>query len=168
MPEMRIIGPSVNARDECEAVLRTLPAWFGIEEALLMYARDSTRLPTFAATDAAGICGFVSLQEHFPQAWEVHCIAIRADARNRGIGKALLMQAEHWLIERGVEVLQVKTIAATKDSPPYAETRAFYARLGFVPLEVFPELWAPHNPCLQLVKFLGWRQRSSADHGSVH
>jgi hypothetical protein len=26
--------------------------------------------------------------------------------------------------------------------------------MGFTPLEVFPELWSPNNPCLQLVKFL--------------
>jgi hypothetical protein len=33
----------------------------------------------------------------------------------------------------------------------------FYYAMGFKPLEVFPELWAPHNPCLQLVKFIGRR-----------
>jgi hypothetical protein len=38
-------------------VLRTLPKWFGIEDALLMFVDDSTKMPTFA------------LEEVFPQLW---------------------------------------------------------------------------------------------------
>ena len=30
----------------------------------------------------------------------------------------------------------------------------FYRSMGFAPLEVFPELWDPWNPCLTLVKIL--------------
>ena len=151
---MRIVGPQLRAAAACEAVLRTLPDWFGIEEALLKYAADSERLPTFAIENDAVIDGFLTLREHFPQSWEVHCIAVRAAGRNRGYGTALLAHAEGWLIDRGVAVLQVKTIAPTKSHAPYAETRRFYESTGFLPLEIFPELWAPHNPCLQLVKFL--------------
>ena len=81
-------------------------------------------------------------------------MAVKADARRQGHGRALLRHAEAWLVERDVEVLQVKTIAMTKDHAPYAETREYYYSMGFTPLEIFPELWAPHNPCLQLVKFL--------------
>lgn len=36
----------------------------------------------------------------------------------------------------------------------YAETRAFYRARGYTPLEVFPTLWSPRNPALQLVKVL--------------
>ncbi|HEX2540008.1 MAG TPA: GNAT family N-acetyltransferase [Caldimonas sp.] len=150
---MQIVGPELNERAQCEEVLRSLPMWFGIEDALLMYADDTVRLPTFAAVDAR-VLGFVSLMEHFPHAWEIHCIAVRAEARNGGHGRALMAHAERWLLDRGARLLQVKTVAATSPSPAYAETREFYARLGFTPLEVFPLLWAPQNPCLQLVKSL--------------
>ncbi len=150
-----IVGPELRHAAQCEAVLRSLPAWFGIEEALMRYARESAELPTFATVDASGITGFVTLREHFPQAWEVHCIAIHAEARGRGLGRALIEHAEDWLGQRGAQVLQVKTIAMTKKSAAYDETRRFYARMGFIPLEIFPDLWAPHNPCLQLVKMLG-------------
>jgi GNAT superfamily N-acetyltransferase len=151
---LRIVGPELDARRECEAVLRSLPAWFGIEEALLGYVADTTRLPTFAVRREGGLEGFVTLREHFPKAWEVHCMAVRADARRLGHGRRLLEHAEAWLVARDVEVLQVKTIAMTKDHRPYAETREYYYAMGFTPLEIFPALWAPHNPCLQLVKFL--------------
>ena len=51
---MDIIGPGVDRETECEAILRTLPKWFGIEPALRMYARDSATMPTFALVDEDG------------------------------------------------------------------------------------------------------------------
>jgi GNAT superfamily N-acetyltransferase len=151
---LRIDGPELDARVECESVLRSLPAWFGIEDALVRYVADTVRLPTFAVRRGTEIEGFLTLREHFPKAWEVHCMAVRARARRHGHGRALLSHAEAWLAERKVEVLQVKTIAMTKESRSYAETREYYYAMGFIPLEVFQELWSPNNPCLQLVKFL--------------
>jgi len=151
---MRVLGPSLDRPAECEAILRSLPYWFGIEESLRMYARDSSRMPTFAVELEARLAGFVSLRQHFEQSWEVHCIAIAAQARGRGLGTRLLRHAENWLKAQGVRFLQVKTIAATKADEHYAETRAFYLARGYTPLEVFPALWTPGNPALQLVKVL--------------
>ena len=51
----RILGLKLDATAQCEAVLHSLPVWFGTEEALRMYARDSAVLPTFAvATGGEG------------------------------------------------------------------------------------------------------------------
>ena len=159
---MHIIGPTLNDRTACEAVLRSLPKWFGIEEALVMYADDTLWFPTFAAVEGEGeregqrqrILGFVSLREHFPQAWEIHCIAVHAASRNAGCGRVLVAHAESWLIARGVSVLQVKTVAESSPLKAYWQTGQFYKHVGFQPLEIFPALWSPVNPCLQLVKFL--------------
>jgi len=149
-----IIGPELNREDDCEAILRSLPKWFGIEKALQMYVRDSSQLPSFGFESGKQLGGFISLKEHFPRAWEVHCIAVSARERNRGIGTKLLEHAESWLVSQGVRFLQIKTIADTSPDPYYAETREFYLRKGYEPIEVFPELWAPTNPALQLVKHL--------------
>ena len=151
---MEIIGPKLERAGDCEAVLRSLPMWFGIERALLMYARDSATMPTFALSDGPHLGGFLTLREHFPEAWDIHCVAVRADARGQGHGSRLLAHAEAWLKERGVRFLQVKTVAATSSSREYAETREFYRHRGFTPIEVFPTLWDPHNPALQLIKVL--------------
>ena len=151
---MNIIGPGVDRQSECEVVLRTLPKWFGIEPALLMYARDSAIMPTFAIVEESRLVGFLTLQEHFANAWELHCLAIRAEARGQGHGSRLLSHAEAWLLAKGVRFLQVKTVAPTSSSLAYAETREFYARRGFVPLEIFPTLWDAHNPALQCIKAL--------------
>jgi GNAT superfamily N-acetyltransferase len=112
-----IVGPELKRASECEAVLRSLPMWFGIEHALLMYARDSAVMPTFALADGPILAGFLTLREHFPDAWDIHCIAIRADARGQGHGSRLLAHAEAWLKDRGVRFLQVKTVAETSPDP---------------------------------------------------
>lgn len=152
---MLILGPKLDRANECEEILRSLPKWFGIEESLQMFVRDSKLVPGFGFESNSKLTGFISLKEHFPHAWEVHCIAVMATDRNKGIGTKLLDRAESWLASKGVQFLQIKTIADTSSDPYYAETREFYIRKGYEPIEVFSDLWAPTNPALQLVKYLG-------------
>jgi GNAT superfamily N-acetyltransferase len=151
---MEIIGPDLDRTVDCEAVLRSLPMWFGIERALLMYVRDTAVMPTFALAEGPNLVGFLTLREHFPEAWDIHCVAVHANTRGQGYGSRLLAHAEAWLLSRGVRFLQVKTVAATSPSKAYAETRRFYDRRGFSPIEVFPTLWDPRNPALQYMKVL--------------
>ena len=151
---MKLEGPRSDVAHEAERVLRTLPRWFGIESALLEYVRDTERHPTFIAKDDERVIGFITVREHFPRAWEVHCLAVQVELRNKGIGRALHEHVERWLAQRGVLFLQVKTIAATHPSPEYAQSRAFYAAIGYTPLEVFPLFWEAGLPVLQLVKSL--------------
>lgn len=151
---MNIIGPTLQREQEIEAILRSLPRWFGIEKALLMYVADSAKKPTFAAEIEDELAGFITLTRHFPESWEVHCIAVAAHHRNAGIGSPLLAHAERFAESQGARFLQVKTVAHTSPSPEYAETRRFYEARGFAPLEIFPELWNPRNPALQLVRLL--------------
>lgn len=149
---MNILGPQLQLEAECESVLRSLPMWFGIEEALIMYVKDTALYPSFAIRKESRIVGFITLLQHFPESWEVHCMAVSAEARRSGLGSMLLRHAERWLVQQGAKYLQVKTVAHTSPSEEYAETREFYAAKGFTPLEVFPTLWSPRNPALQLVK----------------
>ena len=150
---MRILGPEPRSASHCERILRTLPRWFGMEESLLEYAADSERFPTFIAQEHAPVA-FLTVREHFPESWEVHCIAVQASHRGQGIGRKLHEHVESWLQAHGVRHLQVKTLAASHPSPEYEQTRHFYTRLGYSPLEVFPTLWGPSLPVLQLVKAL--------------
>ena len=151
---MAIVAASRGREGECERVLRSLPQWFGIEESLQAYARDAGTLPTFVSEAGGGVDGFITLQRHFETAFEVHCLAVHADSRGTGIGRALLAHASAWAVAQGGRFLQVKTLAAGHPSAAYAETRAFYERAGFVPLEVFATLWSTAHPCLQLIKVL--------------
>ena len=149
---MKVIGPSLKRGSDCEAILRTLPEWFGIEESLQMYVRDSGSFPTFAVEESSNLLGFVSLRKHYEESWEVHCIAVSASYRNRGVGTVLLEHAEAWLAARGACFLQIKTISGSSSDPNYAQTRRFYLARGYTPIEEFPDLWGPTNPVLQLIK----------------
>jgi coenzyme F420-0:L-glutamate ligase / coenzyme F420-1:gamma-L-glutamate ligase len=131
-----------------ELVLRDLPEWFGIDEATQSYIDAAASRTTFAVGDA----GFLCLERHFPQTAEISVLGVRRDAHRQGIGRSLVRGAEAWCAANGVDYLQVKTLAHTKDDANYARTRAFYEAVGFTPLEIFPELWDARNPALQLVK----------------
>jgi coenzyme F420-0:L-glutamate ligase/coenzyme F420-1:gamma-L-glutamate ligase len=131
-----------------ELVLRDLPEWFGIEAATQSYVDAAATLTTFAVGDS----GFLCLVRHFPATAEIWVMGVRRAAHRQGIGRRLVRAAEAWCAANGVDYLQVKTLAHTKDDANYARTRAFYEAVGFTPLEIFPELWDPRNPALQLVK----------------
>ncbi len=154
---VQISGPALAPAAHAERILRSLPRWFGIEQALLQYAADSNRYPTFLAEEGEPV-GFITVREHFPSSWEVHCVAVHASHRGKGVGRQLHARTEAWLAGQDARFLQVKTLAASHPSPEYAETRRFYEAMGYTPLEVFPTLWGPKLPVLQLVKSLSLRQ----------
>lgn len=151
---MEISLARVSVARECEAILRSLPAWFGIEDNIVQYAADADAYSTLLVRDGAGLLAFVTVRQHFEPSFEVHCMAVNASHRHRGLGHAILQAAEYWARSRGGKFMQVKTLSPSHPSPEYAETRAFYAKAGYTPLEEFPLLWSKSNPCLQLVKAL--------------
>ena len=152
---IQIEGPTVHAREACDSILRSLPQWFGIESAIVDYVLDTERLPTFVLRLDGEVVAFLTLKEHFSHSWEVHCIAVAASRRNRGLGRALLTHAEGWASTQGAKWLQVKTLSSSHPSPEYAETRAFYERMGFEPFQELPTLWDEANPCLLMIKVAG-------------
>jgi len=151
---VNIIRTAMSIEPQAERILRSLPQWFGLEESLRDYVRDTSLHPTFIATVDDTVRGFITVKQHFPASAEIHCIAVEAPVRGQGVGQALVRHAQAWAVDRGVRFLHVKTLAESHPSPAYAQTRAFYLGMGFVPLEVFPDLWSPQNPCLQMIKQL--------------
>jgi ribosomal protein S18 acetylase RimI-like enzyme len=147
-------GPSLGTSCLCEPVLRALPQWFGIEEANVQYLKDIEELPTFLAELDGRVVGFLTLREHNEYAAELHVIGVHPALHRQGIGRALLAEAERYLGGRGIEYLQVKTLSPSHPDEGYARTRAFYSSLGFRPLEEFPDLWGPQNPCLLMIRRL--------------
>ncbi len=149
-----IEGPYLGKAAVCEPILRSLPAWFGIEEAIVHYVGEIERLPTFLAGNSDGVVGFVSLKQHNPSSAEVYVMAVRPEVHRQGVGRALIEQSQEWLRGRGVEYLQVKTLGPSHPDAGYAKTRAFYTAVGFRPLEELTELWDERNPCLIMVRRL--------------
>jgi predicted enzyme related to lactoylglutathione lyase/GNAT superfamily N-acetyltransferase len=139
----------------CRSILEALPAWFGIAEAIETYAREVEALPVFAALDGDERVGLISIREHTAYAAEIHVLGVLPGHHRRGLGKRLLGAAERFALQRGLRFLTVKTLSPAREDAAYARTRAFYRAMGFVPLEEFPTLWGPANPCLLMAKSVG-------------
>lgn len=137
--------------DAVDRILRSLPDWFGIEEAILEYVKGAAHLDSFLAVVGGKITGVALVNRHFPESAELALIAVQASSRGSGIGTALMGAVEEALISVGCRLLQVHTVASSFDNDAYAQTRAFYRRSGFMPLQEFQHIdW--DGPTLVLVK----------------
>lgn len=152
--EFTLHGPLLGQSSVCAPILRTLPEWFGIEEATRQYILDVEGMPTFLAVADGQVAGFLTFRQHSQYTAEIHVMGVHPQAHRRGVGRALIQAVEAHLRAQGIEYLQVKTLSPAHPDKNYAKTRAFYRAMGFRPLEEFPDLWGEQNPCLQMIKGL--------------
>jgi len=138
----------------CESILRSLPEWFGIEEAIVSYRQDIEAMDSYVAESAGEIVGFITLNIHNEYSAEIQVMAVSEAHHRAGVGRGLVEYSEQILRDRSLEYLQVKTLGPSRPNEHYERTRAFYADLGFRPLEE-NHLWGEANPCLMMVKHLG-------------
>lgn len=138
----------------CEAILRALPGWFGIEPSIVQYVRDVQQMETIIAEGPdGGVSGFLTLKVHNAWTAEIQVMAVRPGEQRSGFGRALVERAVEMLRARGFEYLQVKTLGPSRPCAEYELTRDFYAAVRFRPLEE-NQLWGEVNPCLILVRHL--------------
>jgi GNAT superfamily N-acetyltransferase len=154
LPNVSILPPATGLAAACEPILRSLPAWFGIEESIMEYVEAIEQMPTVLAMHQDQAIGFMTIEQHFPGSAELHVLAIRPEWHRKGVGRALLHASESHARRMGARFLQVKTISARQECAAYAETRKWYEAVGFVPLTEFPTLWGEDGPCLQMIKVL--------------
>lgn len=136
----------------CEKILRSLPAWFGIESAIVDYIKDVSSMPMLVAYDEETPTGFLALNYHNKFTAEIHVMGILPNYHRKGIGKKLVSEAENILTKEGFKFLSVKTLSESRPNKEYDLTRKFYFDVGFIPVEEFKTLWGEHNPCLLLIK----------------
>jgi ribosomal protein S18 acetylase RimI-like enzyme len=149
-----ITGPLQNQSSVCVPILRNLPEWFGIEEAILDYEREIEQLPTFVAQTDGNVVGFLSLKQQNLFSAEILVMAVHPEAQRSGIGRALVAAAENHVRLLGIEYMQVKTLGPSRPDEGYARTRAFYEAIGYRPLEELTKIWDEQNPCLIMIKSL--------------
>ena len=148
---IRLMRP--DEADLCEAILRDLPNWFGIEESIVQYGKDISSMETYVADLGETVGGFLTLAQHNPHTAEIHVIATRPQYHRQGLGRALVAYAEQALKQRGTSYLEVKTVGPSRACEYYRRTRAFYVAMGFCPVEE-NKLWGEANPCLIMIKHL--------------
>lgn len=152
MVDIDLVSDAVERRAVCATVLQALPDWFEIDEAREAYIAGVEASPFYVAKERGRAVGFLQLMHHNDWSTEVHVMGVLPAWHRMGIGRALIERATQVARQAGHGYLTVKTLAPSHPDRHYAATRAFYAALGFQPLEVVPTLWGSANPCLLMVK----------------
>ena len=141
-------------RAVAETILRALPDWFGIEEALVGYVEAANAMPTATAWIVDQAVGFASMEQATSVTIDVHVIGVLPEYHDQGIGTLLMEVLENRARLEGARFLTVKTLSSSYPDPFYDRTRHFYEAVGFAPLAELPEHWGPENPCLLMGKVL--------------
>jgi GNAT superfamily N-acetyltransferase len=145
---MNTVRPLDHERDPeaCDAIIASLPAWFGMEEGIQNCARDVRAQAGLVSEADVRVRGFLTYVRHSPATAEVTWMGVYADERRRGIGTALLDELVSRLSASGARLLLVQTLSDRTDpGPEYAATRAFYLARGFRPAAEL-DLYGPENP----------------------
>lgn len=138
--------------DDVARLLATVPEWFGQPEANAEYIEAARSKETWTVRDQQGrVAGVTLLDHHFPHVTEIHLTVVDRAVHGSGIGSAMLTAVESDALQRGVRLLEVKTLGASHPDEGYARTRHFYEKCGFLALEE-TDLWGEDTPCLIMVK----------------
>ena len=152
---MEIVEIQAEKGAVCDRILRALPDWFGIEQAIVDYVASVAELPMLGCRTKGAegdVVGFLSLKPHNEATVEMYVLGVLPERHRRGIGRALVDAADHHAGARGFRFLTVKTVSPTVDHEPYERTRRFYRALGFLPVEDMPNPCSPDNPLLLLIR----------------
>lgn len=141
MRRVELRALTVGDAPACDAVIASLPYFFGDPDGVRVCAEAVRSQRGFVATSDGDVAGFITLEQHDPASAEITWLAVHAEHRRGGIGRRLVAEAVRALGTEGVEMLFVLTLGPSVPEPGvedgYAGTRAFYRALGFVPLREF-------------------------------
>ncbi len=131
----------------CDAIIASLPDWFGLDEGIQECAAAVRTQPGLVAEREGLVVGFLTVTRPSDRAAEISWLAVHRDARGRGAGTQLVDRLVADLRREGsVHLLVVKTLSDREDpGPEYAATRAFYLARGFRPAAEL-DLFGPENP----------------------
>lgn len=137
----------------CDAIIASLPGWFGDEDGLRQCAAAVRSQPGFVVERDGQVLAFLTVVRPRPQTAEISWMAAHADHRGAGHGRALIDALVTDLHATDVRFLAVKTLSDRHPDLSYAETRAFYGAMGFMPLMDL-DVWGPESPAMLLVRSL--------------
>jgi GNAT superfamily N-acetyltransferase len=121
MTDALIIRPLLPAdADACDAIVRDLPDWFGLDVGIRDCAAAVRSQDGLVAERFDGsVAGFLTWVRHFPETAEISWMAVAPDDHRRGVGRALLGELSARLVDGGARLLLVKTLSANGDSEDY-------------------------------------------------
>jgi len=143
--ELRTLNPNRDA-DACDAVVRSLPYFFGDDDGLRECAEAVRAQRGWVASDGGEIVGFATTAQTFPNCTEITWLAVRADRRRSGIGSSLVERVAAGAVAEGQTLLCALTLGPSVPEPGvddgYEGTRRFWHQVGFLPVkEVSLRTW---------------------------
>lgn len=143
--ELRLLNPDTDAH-ACDAVVRSLPYFFGNEDGLRECAEAVRAQRGWVADDGGEIVGFATTAQTFPGCTEITWLAIRADRRRSGIGTSLVERVAAVGVAESQTLLCALTLGPSVPEPGvedgYEGTRRFWRQVGFLPVkEVSLRTW---------------------------
>ncbi|CAM3592552.1 GNAT family N-acetyltransferase [Parendozoicomonas haliclonae] len=152
MNKIRFKAEEYGLGSICEPILRSVPEWFGREDALQKYIDDINTMPTYTAWDDKKLVGFFSVNHHSSTSVELHVLALHRDYHRKGMGTDFYQYIENDLKSKRFSFVQVKTLSPRANNSDYKKTYDFYIKQGFHLLEDSDYMWGEETPCAQLIK----------------
>jgi ribosomal protein S18 acetylase RimI-like enzyme len=136
MTDVRIRALRPEDADACDRIVLGLPYHFANEDGRRECAAAVRRDAGLVAEEGGEVVGFLTYVRRFDEAAEITWMAVRADRRRRGIGRAMIDRLVEQLIAEGRRILLVLTVSpsdpGSEPDDGYGSTRAFYRSTGFV------------------------------------
>jgi GNAT superfamily N-acetyltransferase len=135
-------------------IAESLPEFFN-EKGLKKIKEALEKENSFGAYLEDELVGFVTIREADSNVIEISWIGVLPQHHKKGIGSKLLN--ESLLKYSGnYKIAYGKTLSDTIKDEGYSQTRNFWFKNGFYPLETIDPYpgWDPGNPCLIFVKSL--------------
>jgi len=146
------VKDNTKKSDICYYILKSLPLWFGIPESNNEYCQNVKKHDFYKIGENEKPIGFISLKENNEYVSEIYVMGILPEYHRKGIGKNLIDFASVLAKTNNKSYLEVKTLAADRESEEYRRTRLFYTKTGFIPIDVLYNEWGLDNPCLIMLK----------------
>lgn len=148
-------------------------AWPDLESAMetVQESFGADRISRVALDDDGKVLGWIGGIQHYSHAWELHPLVVRLDRQQQGIGRALVLDLETLVRQRGGLTLFLGTddednmtsLAGVNLFPNVFEHSAniknlrshpyeFYQKLGFVIVGVVPDANGPGKPDILMAK----------------
>ena len=151
-PLIRIAVEQGLAAEEVAGVLEALPDWFGRPESIVTYAEEAEKLAAVTARRAGTLVGLLTLKPSSPVATEFAVMGLLPEHRRQGLGRQMVDHAIDYLRSQAIGLVWAQTLGPSVEYAAYAETRAFYAGVGFLPLVEIPDHFGEGEPALLLVR----------------
>lgn len=149
--KIKKISSTEEKIEVCKSIVNSLSDWFD-EKGRSEYVSGVGETSVWASYDDNQLVGFISIKKNNEFTSEIYVFGVLKEYQGKGIGSELLDVVCYDLAEAKIKLLAVKTLDSSAEYEPYDRTRNFYLKKGFIPVDVYKNIWNEENPCLLMVK----------------